>query len=65
MRTGSFPSSKNGIDARIETFQVLFPTPKERIVEMTEPTKFRAKLQEPVVPGDPTSNQIAEQLPTL
>ena len=53
-----------GFDAHIETFQVLFPTPKERIVEMTEPTKFRAKLQEPSVAGDPTSNQTAEQLPT-
>ena len=53
-----------GFDARIETFQVLFPTPKERIVEMIEPTKFRAKLQEPAVAGDPTSNQVAEQLPT-
>jgi N-acetylated-alpha-linked acidic dipeptidase len=53
-----------GFDAHIETFQVLFPTPKERIVEMIEPTKFRAKLQEPAVAGDPTSNQVAEQLPT-
>jgi N-acetylated-alpha-linked acidic dipeptidase len=53
-----------GFDAHIETFQVLFPTPKERIVEMIEPVKFRAKLQEPAVPGDPTSNQTAEQLPT-
>ena len=53
-----------GFDAHIETFQVLFPTPKERIVEMIEPTTFRAKLQEPAVPGDPTSNQTAEQLPT-
>ncbi|MGA2965506.1 MAG: transferrin receptor-like dimerization domain-containing protein [Terriglobales bacterium] len=53
-----------GFDAHIETFQVLFPTPKERIVEMIEPVKFRAKLQEPAVPSDPTSNQIAEQLPT-
>jgi N-acetylated-alpha-linked acidic dipeptidase len=53
-----------GFDAHIETFQVLFPTPKERIVEMIEPTKFRAKLQEPPVSGDPTSNQTAEQLPT-
>jgi N-acetylated-alpha-linked acidic dipeptidase len=53
-----------GFDARIETFQVLFPTPKERIVEMIEPTKFRATLQEPAVPGDPTSDQVAEQLPT-
>ena len=53
-----------GFDAHIETFQVLFPTPKERMVEMIEPTKFRAKLQEPVVPEDPTSGQTAEQLPT-
>jgi N-acetylated-alpha-linked acidic dipeptidase len=53
-----------GFDAHIETFNVLFPTPKERIVEMTEPTKFRAKLQEPPVAGDPTSSQTAEQLPT-
>lgn len=53
-----------GFDAHIETFTVLFPTPKERIVEMIEPTKFRAKLQEPPVPGDPTSAQTAEQLPT-
>ncbi len=53
-----------GFDAHIETFSVLFPTPKERVVELLEPTKFRAKLQEPVLPVDPTSNQTAEQLPT-
>jgi len=53
-----------GFDAHIETFNVLFPTPKERIVEMTGPTKFRAKLQEPVLAMDPTSGQNAEQLPT-
>ncbi len=53
-----------GFDAHIETFQVLFPTPKERVVELVQPTQFRAKLQEPAIPGDPTSNQIAEQLPT-
>jgi len=53
-----------GLDARIETFDVLFPTPKERVVELVAPTTFRAKLQEPPVPGDPTSSQQAEQLPT-
>src|SRR5256885_1509220 len=53
-----------GLDARIETFDVLFPTPKERVVELVAPTKFVAKLQEPPVPGDPTSAQQAEQLPT-
>jgi N-acetylated-alpha-linked acidic dipeptidase len=53
-----------GFDAHIETFQVLFPTPKERVVELLQPTQFRAKLQEPVIPGDPTSSQTTEQLPT-
>jgi N-acetylated-alpha-linked acidic dipeptidase len=53
-----------GLDAHIETFSVLFPTPKERIVELLEPTQYRAKLQEPVLPIDPTSSQTAEQLPT-
>ena len=53
-----------GFDAKIETFNVLFPTPKERVVELVAPTKFRAKLQEPVIPADPTSNQTSEQLPT-
>jgi len=53
-----------GLDAHIETFDVLFPTPKDRVVELVAPTTFRAKLQEPAVPGDPTSSQQAEQLPT-
>ena len=53
-----------GFDAHIETFDVLFPTPKERVLELLEPTKFRAKLQEPVLAADPTSNQTSEQLPT-
>ncbi|MEO6777915.1 MAG: PA domain-containing protein, partial [Gemmatimonadaceae bacterium] len=53
-----------GWDAHIEQFDVLFPTPKERLVELVAPTRFRAKLQEPPVPGDPTSSQTSEQLPT-
>src|SRR5438876_4135860 len=53
-----------GWDAHIETFDVLFPTPKTRIVELVEPTKFTAKLQEPPVASDPTSSQQSEQLPT-
>ncbi len=53
-----------GLDAAIETFYVLFPTPKERVLEMVAPTAFKATLQEPPVAGDPTSNQQAEQLPT-
>ncbi|HEU5403252.1 MAG TPA: transferrin receptor-like dimerization domain-containing protein [Terriglobales bacterium] len=53
-----------GFDAHLETYYVLFPTPKERALELVAPTKFTAKLQEPPVPGDPTSNQTSEQLPT-
>jgi N-acetylated-alpha-linked acidic dipeptidase len=53
-----------GFDAHIETFNVLFPTPKERVVELVAPVQYRAKLQEPPVAVDPTSNQTAEQLPT-
>ena len=52
-----------GLDAQIETFDVLFPTPKERALEMTEPTHFVAKIAEPTVSGDATSAQHNEQLP--
>jgi N-acetylated-alpha-linked acidic dipeptidase len=53
-----------GLDAHIEEFDVLFPTPKERLVELVAPTHYLAKLQEPAVTVDPTSNQQKEQLPT-
>jgi N-acetylated-alpha-linked acidic dipeptidase len=53
-----------GWDAHIENFDVLFPTPKERSLEMISPKPFKAKMQEPVLSVDPTSNQTAEQLPT-
>jgi N-acetylated-alpha-linked acidic dipeptidase len=53
-----------GLDAHIERFDVLFPTPKIRVLEMVSPTKFAAKLQEPALAVDPTSNQKSEQLPT-
>jgi N-acetylated-alpha-linked acidic dipeptidase len=53
-----------GWDAQIETFDVLFPTPKKRLVEMVEPKRFRLALDEPALAADPTSGQKAEQLPT-
>ncbi|HQT94343.1 MAG TPA: transferrin receptor-like dimerization domain-containing protein [Thermoanaerobaculaceae bacterium] len=53
-----------GLEAKIETFDVLFPTPKERRLEMIAPTRFVAALQEPAVAVDPTSGQTKEQLPT-
>jgi N-acetylated-alpha-linked acidic dipeptidase len=53
-----------GWEVEIERFEVLFPTPKERRLELIEPAKFTAKLEEPPVGGDPTSGQKAEQLPS-
>jgi N-acetylated-alpha-linked acidic dipeptidase len=53
-----------GWDVHTETFQILFPTPKERLVELVAPTHFVAKLQEPAFTEDPTSNQQSEQLPS-
>ncbi len=54
-----------GLDTHIEQFDVLFPTPKERALELVSGgPKFTAKLQEPAVSLDPTSNQQPEQLPT-
>ncbi len=53
-----------GLDARIETFNVLFPTPRERAVELVEPQKFVAKLQEPALAADPISGHPADELPT-
>src|SRR5919197_1278163 len=54
-----------GWDAEIETFSVLFPTPTERVLELVAPTRFVARLEEPVVAVDPTSNQKSEQLPAF
>ncbi|MBM4187036.1 MAG: M28 family peptidase [Gemmatimonadetes bacterium] len=53
-----------GLDAKIETFEVLFPTPRERLLEMVGPTRFVARLKEGVVAGDRSSAQTAEQLPS-
>src|SRR6266566_6686593 len=53
-----------GWDAHIENFDVLFPTPVERVVELLAPTTYKASLQETALPDDPTSNQQSEQLPS-
>ncbi len=52
-----------GWDADIETFYVLFPTPKTRLLEMTSPVKYKAVLKEPALKEDATSGQKG-QLPT-
>ena len=53
-----------GLDAHIETFEVLFPTPQERVLELIAPRKYRARLYEPALAADPTSGQQDEQLPS-
>jgi N-acetylated-alpha-linked acidic dipeptidase len=53
-----------GLDAQIEEFTALFPTPKSRLLELQGPQPFKATLQEPALAVDPTSNQQSEQLPT-
>lgn len=53
-----------GYDAKLEEFHVLFPTPKTRALEMIAPEKFTAKLVEPALAEDATSNQQTEHLPT-
>jgi len=52
-----------GLDARLEEFEVLFPTPTERVLEMVAPARFRATLKEPAIAEDPDSGD-ANQLPT-
>ncbi len=62
-----------GFDTQIESYDVLFPTPKERQLELLDckgdspadcKVKFTAKLEEPTLAIDPTSGQKSEQLPT-
>jgi len=52
-----------GYDVKVEKFNVLFPTPKVRMLEMIEPTSFKASLTEPPVEGDASSEQTDEALP--
>jgi N-acetylated-alpha-linked acidic dipeptidase len=52
-----------GWQTEIEEFQVLFPTPKVRRLELVAPDGGVASLAETPVEGDPTSAQTDEQLP--
>src|ERR1035438_3717911 len=53
-----------GLDAHIETFEVLFPSPKSRVLELMAPEHFTAKLAGPTVAVDRTPGQHIEQLQT-
>jgi N-acetylated-alpha-linked acidic dipeptidase len=52
-----------GFDAHLQIYYVLYPTPKNRLLELTKPVHYTAILKEPAVAGDATSGQ-AGQLPT-
>ena len=52
-----------GYETTIERFDVLFPTPKKRLLELVAPMRYTAQLAEPVVEGDAASRQSAEALP--
>jgi N-acetylated-alpha-linked acidic dipeptidase len=52
-----------GWDASIETFSVLYPTPREVSLELIAPTHFKARLSEPAIEGDSTSSQTKDELP--
>jgi N-acetylated-alpha-linked acidic dipeptidase len=52
-----------GFDVHMDIYQVLFPVPKIRVLEMTAPQVYRALLKEPALKEDASSGQ-KDQLPT-
>ena len=53
-----------GYDAKIETYQVLFPYPKVRLLELIAPEKYKAKLTAVPVAGDAYTDQGDALLPS-
>lgn len=53
-----------GWDAKLERYDVLFPTPRVRRLELLGPDRYVAKLAEPALKGDPSTAFTSEQLPT-
>ena len=52
-----------GLDASIEEFEALLPTPTTRHLELVSPTQFKATLEEPIITEDKSSLDEG-QLPT-
>ncbi|MFS4494020.1 M28 family metallopeptidase [Maribacter sp. 2308TA10-17] len=53
-----------GYDAKIETYHILFPYPKVRLLELTGPTSYKAKLTAVPVEGDEFTAQGEALLPS-
>ncbi len=52
-----------GWDAKIEQFDVLYPTPKTRVLELTGPKPYKAMLEEPVVAEDKYTSDPSPRIP--
>ncbi|MFN8006500.1 MAG: transferrin receptor-like dimerization domain-containing protein [Terriglobia bacterium] len=52
-----------GYETEIEKFEVLFPVPQQRLLELIEPEHLVAKLDEPSLEQDQTSRLTEERLP--
>jgi N-acetylated-alpha-linked acidic dipeptidase len=52
-----------GWDARIETFQVLYPTPVSEKIDLLGPKPYHVKLQEPPIRGDTSARSKQPLLP--
>ena len=52
-----------GWNARIETFQVLYPTPISTTLELVAPERVTLGGQEPAVPEDPSTADLSGALP--
>ncbi len=52
-----------GWEAKIEQFDVLYPTPKVRQLELMGPKPYKARLMEPEVPEDPYTHDKSPAMP--
>jgi N-acetylated-alpha-linked acidic dipeptidase len=52
-----------GYNTEIKEYEILLPTPKERLLELISPTQFTASLQEAALPADASTSERTELLP--
>ena len=52
-----------GWDAKLEQFDVLYPTPKIRVLELLGAKPYKARLEEPAIPQDPYTQDKSPAMP--
>ena len=52
-----------GFDTEIVEYEILFPSPKTRELELVYPTHYTATLEEDALPEDPSTSSVADLLP--